>query len=549
MAGITPTKEQQAVIDCPSSLVAIAKPGSGKTFVMAQKIRAIVPTLKEYQGVIAISYTNKASNELRKRVKQDGFEVKRSFFGTIDRFCDLEIILPFLSHLLGHAREEMAIVRIRDLDDAEREQLKDIKENSVSLQTLEAHLDVVRSLFRNGKVLLEMNGALALYTVRNSPACRRYLKAKYTHIFVDEYQDSGLEQHELFLAIQELGLIAIAVGDADQSIFGFSGKDSRYLTALGQTKAFKVFPITFNHRCHPSIINYSLRLLDENSHLLDADGPHVYLAVIDGTQADIAGWIDQNLAAICSQFDVTKASEVAILARAGYSGAIVDEALRTKHRLFVTHPLEEEFAIWAKLFARLLNYYYDEKLTAQEVIDEFGSHLLTAQEIRSCRTALREFRKKDPPGVDDFVTIAKMISPQAESRSAITLLTESLRDPNLTASFAEPADDEVQIMSIHKSKGLEFDIVFHLDLYEWLLPSKMPGPNNDFKNPIFSNMSEDTHLHYVGITRARKSCILCTSTRRLNRDRQSKMGSFSEFLAMERLISLRRPIGAILNPR
>jgi len=61
---MTPSQEQQQIIDTEDSLVVIARPGSGKTFVLANKIQKILLTLDEYQGVIAISYTRKASKEL-----------------------------------------------------------------------------------------------------------------------------------------------------------------------------------------------------------------------------------------------------------------------------------------------------------------------------------------------------------------------------------------------------------------------------------------------------------------------------------------------------
>ena len=48
-----------------------------------------IPDLPEYKGVIAISFTNKASDELKRRCKQRCADTKQSFFGTIDKFCSL----------------------------------------------------------------------------------------------------------------------------------------------------------------------------------------------------------------------------------------------------------------------------------------------------------------------------------------------------------------------------------------------------------------------------------------------------------------------------
>ena len=79
-------------------------------------------------------------------------------------------------------------------------------------------------------------------------------------------------------------------------------------------------------------------------------------------------------------------------------------------------------------------------------------------------------------------------------------------------SYKSATDNEVNIMTIHKSKGLEFDVIIHLDMHEWIFPNKQPGPNNDFDNPIYGDWSQDLNLHYVGLTRARNGCILISST-------------------------------------
>ncbi|MCV5690543.1 ATP-dependent helicase, partial [Escherichia coli] len=76
-------------------------------------------------------------------------------------------------------------------------------------------------------------------------------------------------QHLLFLYLFELGVKAVAVGDADQSIYSYAGKSSKYLMSLLDEKSgFAPFKITINHRSHSSIVNYASRLLNENCDLL-----------------------------------------------------------------------------------------------------------------------------------------------------------------------------------------------------------------------------------------------------------------------------------------
>lgn len=80
-----------------------ARPGSGKTFTLVRMIAREAASLLSYQGIIAISYTNKASDELRDRCERLGIERNRSFFGTIDKFCIGQIIAPFATHVTGRS--------------------------------------------------------------------------------------------------------------------------------------------------------------------------------------------------------------------------------------------------------------------------------------------------------------------------------------------------------------------------------------------------------------------------------------------------------------
>ncbi|WP_163018452.1 UvrD-helicase domain-containing protein, partial [Pseudomonas viridiflava] len=81
------TKSQIEAIEHPGNQVITACPGSGKTAVISEKIRNEVDLIRRHQGVIAITFTRKASKELAARCKRGGKETKSSFFGTIDAFC------------------------------------------------------------------------------------------------------------------------------------------------------------------------------------------------------------------------------------------------------------------------------------------------------------------------------------------------------------------------------------------------------------------------------------------------------------------------------
>ena len=226
------TEQQNLILEYNGNSVVIAAPGSGKTFVLSHKIKNNLKSLLEHQGIIAISYTNKASNELKARSLSNGENPKCSFFGTIDRFNLSEIIIPFAKYLFGIPKNEIKVTKLTSLSDEERENFQWFHRN-IGLKKLDNEaIHVLKKFFVNGVVLIETIGLFANYVFSNSIACQNYIKARYRFIYIDEYQDAGYEQHQIFLKIMNLDVVAIAVGDLNQSIYAFSGKDSQYLNEL-----------------------------------------------------------------------------------------------------------------------------------------------------------------------------------------------------------------------------------------------------------------------------------------------------------------------------
>lgn len=540
MNTITPRQEQQKIIEYEDSLVVIAKPGSGKTFVVSEKVRRILQKLNAYEGVIAISYTNKASDELKQRSKRDGIDIKSSFFGTIDRFLTSEIIFPFLKQLWGVPENEVVVTKIQHLPEEEKVYFDLLSKHQISYYELIEHLDKLKEYFLHGKLFLETHGALAMYVLENSLSCRKYIKARYSHIIIDEYQDTGLEQHNLFLKLQQMGLIAIAVGDADQSIFGFSGKSSEYLLQLAMMEDFRTFPLETNHRCHESIINYSMRLLDENAELLPVEQKRVYKKTVTGTQINIGYWIENNIEKVKEAFNINRNSNIAILVRSKNSGILVKNAMSIESRYFETTRLEEHYGVWAKLFTSLLYYRYNDLLSAEDIVNEVMKYSSQVFSIRDLRSRIKKLKTCNEVSIlNNFHNFASYYLPVYEDAYSVELLRSTLEIGEELMQFKPVNDNEIQIMTLHKSKGLEFDVVFHLDLYEWVFPTKFPGDGGDFENPIYPSWEQDINLHYVGITRAKKACILCTSSKRI-KDTSVRNGKDSEFFHLHNLYMLRK---------
>jgi len=542
-----PTEQQQIILNENVNSVIIASPGSGKTFVLSQKIKQDLSSLLDYQGVIAISYTNKASNELKGRSLSNGEDPKCSFFGTIDKFNLSEIIIPFAKQLFGIPVNVIKVTKISSLSSDEQNLFAWFNRNFRSDELTNEYINTLSNYFHNGLILIETIGLFANYVFSNSVACRNFIKARYVSIYIDEYQDSGFEQHQLFIKIMSLGIKAIAVGDLNQSIFAFSGKDAKYLKELTLTKSFKHFKLDKNHRCHPSIINYSNYLLDPSTELIPIDQNQIMFIRIEGDEISMAEWIDKKINDIKRVFNFDSLNKCAILTRGNRTGDILNSHLQTPHRLFLNNELDINLNIWSAIFSNLLHFLFDKSFRFIDVIEVFTSYERFNNSqlnlLKIHKDNIERISKQTPLDLDylkmEFIEVANIIAPNLRNEESIELLDQVLNNQFELNSY-KPSDlNDLNIMTLHKSKGLEFDVIIHTDLYEWVFPTKLPGKNNDFNNPIYADWDQDLNLHYVGLTRAKKGCILLSSTKRTNNQNKIKNAKDSEFLHVNEIHKLR----------
>jgi superfamily I DNA/RNA helicase len=534
MSTFNPTLQQQAAIDCEDSIVITACPGSGKTTVMKEKIRGITPNLSSHQGVIAITFTKKASEELKKRCKESAHDTKLSFFGTIDSFCLKELILPFLGRIWDGKPSDCKIVK--KLDSHQQLYLSG-EYNSPTCDELSSDAGF-KALYDAGILWMSSFAALSLLIINNSVNARRYIRARYSHVFIDEYQDSSQAQHELFIKIKELGLIATAVGDIDQSIYQFRGSHPEFLLALTEDNAnFKHFELDLNHRCHPSIVNYASRVLDPEYKLIaHEDDIYVFRRLIIGGLKNAAEHVSPWIGDWLEKNTINNASDVAILAKKEISLSEFATGLNHNHRIYTDSPLNDIGTECADVYSDLLLYKYGAIPTAQDVIEKYFFQL-PARNMANIRKQLKGIRAEAilEAFIEKSNNLLELIGFDEfeEENDAVRLIWSK---DTWVKLFKPIAKDEVQLMTLHKSKGLEFKIILHLDMEEWSFPHRIPGVNWDDIN--YPSLAEDTNLHYVGVTRAELCCILIRTS--LRRNAQGNYGNSrpSYFLGLPQLEGL-----------
>jgi len=348
MSEIQFTPDQVRAIESKANMVITACPGSGKTSIVVEKIIREVEDLKPYQGVIGITFTVKASKELKKKCKKNGVNTKASFFGTIDHFCLSEIIYPFISRIYGAVDIPLECKLYNDLDEELRAGLPDLGTVGNDLKT--GHYDLYKPIFRElytkGIIVLETLGVLSVHVINNSSGCKKYIKSKYTSLYVDEYQDSSEPQHQLFISLLDLGLKAVAVGDIQQSIYAWRGSDPQYIQDLiAKPDVFEHHIVNINHRCHPSINNYANRLFDDSSVSQPTEEIRVYQRVYTGDQLSTVQQINTPINKLVDDGLASSLSEIAILVRNNKSLEFVKNGLTVPFRVYSDDPLRNAHEI------------------------------------------------------------------------------------------------------------------------------------------------------------------------------------------------------------
>lgn len=528
-----PTDEQIKIIRENGNLVITAKPGSGKTYTIVEKIIDISKNLLSYQGVIAISFTRKASQELELRYKRKNIENTNHFFGTIDKFYISEIIVPF-SKLLFDKGEPLEVKDSID-DYPKYKDLKKMKENRTDKELL----GLLKESLQEGLIFLEISGETALFILNEVPQCVIYLKARYTHIFIDEYQDCGEIQHEIFLKLVNKEIIGIAVGDLDQAIYAFSNRYSKYLLSLIGDDSFTHLEITRNHRCHKSISDYSLELMGITREDIDED-KRVFKVNVRGTDEQIIYAIENNLDEIKKKFNINKNSDFAILCRGNGTARRASKFLTIDNKLFVDTPLDKINGNWASVFNDILNSYYVYKCNEITVLDFVSKYINEELHYKNFRKALelvdKVFNLDDNQlerNLNEFIKVARLIYPDQEDERTVQILKRILKNEEELYSFKPATENEINIMTLHKSKGLEFKCVFLMDLYKWILPFEGDWVSEE-------DYIQALNLHYVGITRAIEACYIMQGTKRYNESSKKYFDAIeSPFLYRHNTSSLR----------
>ncbi|HEV2069093.1 MAG TPA: UvrD-helicase domain-containing protein, partial [Acidimicrobiales bacterium] len=254
LSGLNPS-QAEAVAAAGGALLVVAGAGSGKTRVLTHRIAHLIGHGVSPFEILAITFTNKAADEMKARVAAlVGPVASRMWVSTFHAACVR--ILRRDGKALGYPSsftiyDQADAVRLtgyvlRDLDVDPKKMTPRAVHAAVSaakndLIGVEAYAEAARTIFerRIAAVYAEYQRRLAragamdfddlltqtVRLFREHPGVLEHYQRRFRHVLVDEYQDTNRAQNELVVMLAGGHGNVFVVGDSDQSIYRFRGAD------------------------------------------------------------------------------------------------------------------------------------------------------------------------------------------------------------------------------------------------------------------------------------------------------------------------------------
>ena len=283
--------EQLEAIRNENNILLIACPGSGKTRTLTYKIAYELSKLKSRkQNIIAITYTNRAADEIKERIETLGIDTQQLWIGTIHSFC-LEWILRPYSLYLDELKQGFRVINSYDTEkiitdlcndynisnSLRRNQISywDFNFNSNSTPTYyattstpskESAVNEIYALYldrikNNKQVDFELILFYSYKLLIDLPQISKILANIFPYILVDEYQDTKELQYYILgkiLSASHQNSYLFMVGDPNQSIFSSLGGFAIPKNALEVLTNLQISEMTLscNYRSSSRIVSY-----------------------------------------------------------------------------------------------------------------------------------------------------------------------------------------------------------------------------------------------------------------------------------------------------
>ncbi|MCZ2153757.1 MAG: ATP-dependent helicase [Bryobacterales bacterium] len=585
-ARLSPT-QTRVVEHEEGALLVVAGPGSGKTRVLTERVRRLLTEVPGHFRILALTFTNKAANEMKERLTDLGKESQRAFIGTMHSFClemlsergkpvgveglphvfeqhkDRKEILieavkqdPLLSDELASEPDSKAVARRLDQWLASISWLKahpsamEGSDDEIGRRALEAYDAGLRACgaYDFDDLLLLSYRLLSEY-----PKIADFYRRLYRFVCIDEAQDLNEAQYSVLTALcGDSFRNVMMVGDPKQSIYGFNTSSPEFMWRFRDEFGAGEIELTENFRSSRAVVDVA-KALDPNYEVEGQLPIPGLVEVLTGADEEaeaklIADKIQTLMAEGHEDVEGGIAWEsCAVLGRTRFALMAVEAEFREREipfykRLTANHENEsdvmEDFVLSLRVMANPKDRLHLSALAKRwktavpsssgepKAVDVIGSLASSAGEPRAravadalAAIAARTQRLDMLPGLKAIKEYADSLN--EEGKRAVyedAAVFEDEWDQYLRSgpsnrsvggfmsskalgATQQAAREGVALLTVHSSKGLEFDVVFVAGMAEGVFPDyRAVGKAKE--------MAEEARNAFVAVTRSKRLLYL-----------------------------------------
>lgn len=326
-------KQQEIVSFGQGAILVKASAGSGKTRVLTARIKRLLDTTK--RKILAITFTNKAGEEMKERLGNLADIKNRLFIGTFHGFCQQVLenhgqVIGFtnIPHIFEDESDRLKLIEqaIQQTPSYQHsyEKRDSKRQKELCYRALNFISEVKRKLLSEDELLKERDDEdlVLLYTtyqdILNSqnaidfddlisltynlfianPKIAALYRRTYEYICVDEAQDLNYAQYQLLRALtNDEHKNVMMVGDPNQSIFAFNGSSSNYMTKMFvEDFQPETIELKENYRSSKSVLQAAQKIIPDSCDLINTYYPGIFeIHKMDDEESE-ARWIVEKIA-------------------------------------------------------------------------------------------------------------------------------------------------------------------------------------------------------------------------------------------------------------
>ena len=589
-------EQKEAVLHFSSPLLVLAGAGSGKTRVITHKIMSLIKELGiPLDRILAITFTNKAANEMKERVKNYlGLDEEPQWIATFHSFSakvlrieakaigfdrnfviyDEEDSKKLLKEIVEELNLDKELYKPKRLKNIISQIKQNLDEEVLDFYAMQMpHIKQIYNFYQERLIFansMDFDDVLLniVKLFNENPEIKQKWQDKFDYILVDEYQDTNKVQHEILKDIVGNRDCITVVGDPQQCIYTWRGANPENI--LDFEKDFpntRIIKLERNYRSTQKILNIANKVISaskgrwkEKVLTLWTDkeeGEDIKLIALENDKQE-AGLIASKIKKFINEGYEYK--DVAILIRMSFLSRNIEEALvkasipyqiiggvKFYERAEIKDILAYlRFALNPKdiqAFKRIINlpsrgignktlnkiqtFYVEDWEQAlkdslsslskklQESIIQFleiieyiqnnanKSPAETAKYVYDSIDYENYLKSKYPKDYEERVeNVKELFNALEELEKRGKTLREFLEETSLQQAQDSIEElNSVKVMTVHASKGLEYNVVFVAGLEDGIFPS-----GRAFED--VEQMEEERRLFYVALTRAKEHLML-----------------------------------------